>query len=119
MEYSGELVQFFYETGYVPVKDRSVDKSPEEIQKELAIERDKRRLEFKVIDGAIEQFPDIVAYSRMYGVTGSDYCNIDADTVLYEWDFSKFVPLEFYVQMQEDRQVWAQRDSERNRPKQG
>ena len=48
-------------------------------------------------------------YARVYNLTGSDYCNIDVDTILYKWSYDQFLPLETYVLFQEDRRVWAER----------
>ncbi|QXN60117.1 hypothetical protein KUA24_50 [Vibrio phage HNL01] len=40
---------------------------------------------------------------------------------MYDWSYKEFVPLEFYVNFNEDRKVWAERDAKRqqgNKPPQ-
>jgi hypothetical protein len=50
----------------------------------------------------------------MYSVSASEFCNVDVSVMMYDWDFSQFAPLEYYVAVQEDRKLWAHRDHDRD-----
>lgn len=60
----------------------------------------------------------------MYNIAASEFCSESADTLMYKWDYSQFLPLEVYVLYNENlKQVGAkwdamQADKEKNR-KQG
>lgn len=58
----------------------------------------------------------------MFSVTGSEYCSVDANTVLYDWCYDQFLPLETFVLLQDDRKYWAdkqhQEEMERNNQQQ-
>lgn len=47
--------------------------------------------------------------TRLYSVAESEFCKVDVDTLLYQWDFSRFASVERHVQFREDCRKWADR----------
>ena len=46
-------------------------------------------------------------------MAGNEFCPVDADTLMYDWDYKQFVKLEMYVDFSDDRKLWAERDAKR------
>lgn len=59
-----------------------------------------------VVEYAIEAYPELNPLAKLLSVTSSDFCSVDAHTVMYVWDYSQFSALEKYVAFCEDRQYW-------------
>ncbi|CAH9012569.1 conserved hypothetical protein [Vibrio phage 424E50-1] len=53
--------------------------------------------------------------ARLYSITSSEFCSVDADTVLYSWDYEQYIQLERYVDFCEDRKKWADKGEEQDR----
>lgn len=60
----------------------------------------------------MENHPTIDTYARVFNLTASESCNIDADTLLYKWSYDQFLPLETHVLFNEDRRLAVERQRE-------
>lgn len=63
----------------------------------------------------MEQDSELAAWERLFSITDSEFCSQDADTVLYKWDFKKFLLMERHVHFNEDRRLWAERGASQDR----
>lgn len=67
----------------------------------------------------MEQYPSLEACTRVFSVTGSEYCSESVDTVMYQWSYKEFIALETFVHFQDDRKLWNDRQRELDSKKKG
>ncbi|AGH32172.1 hypothetical protein VPHG_00105 [Vibrio phage 11895-B1] len=105
---------FFYETGYVRLQDRSSRTVPDKNNGKPKLSKREQR-DRVVVEKAIECDESLITISRFLAITGSEYCSVDANTLMYDWNYKQFLVVEKYVDFQEDRRYWSDKGADEDR----